>query len=441
MPVFVLDKRKKPLDPCSEKRARLLLSRGRAVVHKMYPFTIRLKDRLESDCVLSVYRLKLDPGSKTTGLAITKEEPIETEEDLRAEKVIFLAEIQHRGSVIKSNLESRRSMRRTRRNRKTRYRAARFNNRTKPKGWLAPSLQHRVDTTMSVVKKFCKLIPITHISQELVRFDMQQMRNPEISGVEYQQGTLFGYEVREYLLEKYERKCTYCGAENTPLEIEHIVPRSRGGSNSVTNLCLACRRCNVKKGNMSLEEFLVRNPELLAKIKRKAKIPLRDAAAVNSTRWALANKLKEIDSNLELSTGGRTKYNRRKLEIPKTHALDAACVGKVAIVTNWKIPTLNIKCVGRGRYSRTLMNKYGFPRAYLMASKYAKGFKSGDLVKAIVPANSKKSGTYVGKVAIRETGSFNISCNSNIIQGISYKHCRLLARADGYTYNYLPIAI
>lgn len=441
MPVFVLDKRKKPLDPCSEKRARLLLSRGRAVVHKMYPFTIRLKDRLESDCVLSVYRLKLDPGSKTTGLAITKEEPIETEEDLRAEKVIFLAEIQHRGSVIKSNLESRRSMRRTRRNRKTRYRAARFNNRTKPKGWLAPSLQHRVDTTMSVVKKFCKLIPITHISQELVRFDMQQMRNPEISGVEYQQGTLFGYEVREYLLEKYERKCTYCGAENTPLEIEHIVPRSRGGSNSVTNLCLACRRCNVKKGNMSLEEFLVRNPELLAKIKRKAKIPLRDAAAVNSTRWALANKLKEIDSNLELSTGGRTKYNRRKLEIPKTHALDAACVGKVAIVTNWKIPTLNIKCVGRGRYSRTLMNKYGFPRAYLMASKYAKGFKSGDLVKAIVPAKSKKSGTYVGKVAIRETGSFNISCNSNIIQGISYKHCRLLARADGYTYNYLPIAI
>ncbi|HAO02349.1 MAG TPA: HNH endonuclease, partial [Halomonas sp.] len=105
---------------------------------------------------------------------------------------------------------------------------------------LAPSLQHRVDTVMAWVNRLSKSAPITGISQELVRFDTQKLESPEISGVEYQQGTLLGYEVREYLLEKWGRKCAYCGTADTPLEIEHVVPRSRGGSNRVSNLTLSC---------------------------------------------------------------------------------------------------------------------------------------------------------------------------------------------------------
>ena len=123
-------------------------------------------------------------------------------------------------------------------------------------GWLAPSLQHRVDTTVSWVKRFTKLAPVTGLSMEQVRFDTQKLQNPEISGVEYQQGTLFGYEVREYLLEKWGRQCVYLGAENVPLEVEHIVPKARGGSTRISNRTLACHTCNQKKGDLPAETFL-----------------------------------------------------------------------------------------------------------------------------------------------------------------------------------------
>ncbi|MDD4933998.1 MAG: RNA-guided endonuclease IscB, partial [Methylacidiphilaceae bacterium] len=262
--------------PCSEKRARLLLERGRARVHRMAPFTIRVVDRLQAKSVLQPLRLKIDPGSKTTGLALVRGES----------RVVKLMEIAHRGQSIRDALAQRRAFRRRRRG-NLRYRPARFDNRTRPKGWLAPSLRHRVDTVSAWVTRLRRLAPVSAISQELTRFDTQAMQNPEISGVEYQQGTLAGYEVREYLLEKWGRKCAYCGAENTPLEIDHIHPRSRGGSDRVSNLAIVCHDCNQAKGNRPLEEFLAREPERIDRILDQAKDPLKDAAAVNSTRWAL----------------------------------------------------------------------------------------------------------------------------------------------------------
>jgi len=162
---------------------------------------------------------------------------------------------------------------------------------------------------------------------------------------------------------------------------------------------------------------------------------VKDAAAVNSTRWALANALKSMGFDVELATGGRTKFNRRRLGIPKAHALDAACVGAVEAVINWSIPVLNIKCTGRGSYQRTRLDKYGFPRGYLMRQKSVKGFQTGDMVKAKVHAG-KKIGTYSGRVAIRATGSFNIQTPAGVVQGISYKHCRIVSRADGYGYSF-----
>jgi hypothetical protein len=276
--------------------------------------------------------------------------------------------------------------------------------------------------------------PVTVLSSELVRFDMQALENPEISGVGYQQGTLAGYEVREYLLEKWGRKCAYCGAEHVPLQIEHIVARARGGSNRVSNLALACGPCNQAKGALSVEVFLAKAPKRLAAILAQAKCPLKDAAAVNATRWDLAHALKATGLPVELASGGRTEFNRTTLGMPKTHALDAACVGTLSAVTAWQKPTLAVKCMGRGSYQRTRLDKYGFPRGYLTREKRVHGFQTGDMVRAEVPAG-KKAGSYVGRAAVRATGSFNIQRPGDVVQGIAHRHCRLIQRSDGYGYT------
>ena len=164
---------------------------------------------------------------------------------------------------------------------------------------------------------------------ELVRFDTQKLPNPEISGVEYQQGVLFGYELREYLLTKWQHQCAYCGGQNIPLEIEHIQPKSQGGFDRVSNLGIACHKCNQKKGSQPVEQFLLPKPEILKRCSVQAQAPLKNAAAVNSTRWALFNRLKPTGLPIEIGTGGLTKYNRTVQGLPKTHWLDAAdCVGK-----------------------------------------------------------------------------------------------------------------
>ena len=432
MAVLVLDKRKDPLMPCSEKRARLLLERGRAVVHKMRPFTIRLKDRTVETSTLQPIRIKIDPGSKTTGVTVIREDDADPEQ----QQVLILMEVEHRGSLIKDALHRRRAFRRRRRS-QLRYRAPRFDNRTRPGGWLAPSLQHRVDTTLALVARLRRLAPVNVIDMELVRFDTQAMENPEISGVEYQQGTLHGYEMREYLLEKWQRRCAYCGAEGLPLELEHMHPRSRGGSDRLSNLTLACHACNQAKGNQSVEAFLANDPKRLERIKAQARAPLKDAAAVNATRWALFEGLKATGLPVTTGTGGRTKFNRQRLGIPKSHALDAACVGRVGQVTGWNVPTLKMRAMGRGSYQRTRLNRFGFPRGYLLRQKQVKGFQTGDLVKARVPTG-KKAGAYQGRVAIRATGSFNILSTQGVVQGISHRHCRLLQRADGYGYTFQP---
>jgi 5-methylcytosine-specific restriction endonuclease McrA len=414
--------------PCSEKRARLLLERGRARVHRVLPFVIRLIDRTADFCEFQPLRLKLDPGSKTTGLALVREFN-------GGIAVLNLFDLMHRGRQISEALTARRNMRRARRGRNTRYRAPRLLNRRKPEGWLAPSLQHRVDTTLAWVKRICRWAPVTALSTELVRFDMQAMETSDISGVEYQQGTLAGYELREYLLEKWGRRCMYCDKESVPLQIEHIHARANGGTNRPNNLGIACQRCNQKKAARHITEFLKKDSTRLAQILAQSRRSLKDAAAVNATRWALLDRLKATGLAVEVSSGGRTKYNWCRLEVPKTHALDAACVGAVEAVTDWRRPTLAIKATGRGSYQRTRLDKYGFPRGYLMREKSVKGFQTGDMVRATVTVG-KKVGSYVGRVAVRASGSFNIQNGKEVVQGISYRYCTMVQRADGYGYSF-----
>lgn len=421
--IFVLDTNKQPLEPCSPTIAKKLLKAGKAAVYRQYPFTIILK-KVVGNKKVKQCQLKLDPGSKTTGIAILQEN-----------KLIWAAELTHRGQQIKDVLESRRSLRRSRRGRKTRYRQPRFLNRGRVKGWLPPSLEHRVLTIMTWVKRLIKLCPINSIAMELVRFDPQKLDNPEISGTEYQQGTLYQYELREYLLEKFNRTCVYCGAKDTPLEIEHIKPKSRGGTNSVSNLTIACVPCNQAKSNLDIREFLGGSPSILHRVLAQAKAPLKDAAAVNATGWKLFNSLKEIGLSLTTGTGGQTKFNRRVQNIEKTHYLDAACVGETPKLEILTTQPLIIKSAGHGNRQMCGTNKYGFPVRHRTNRKIHKGFQTGDIAKAVV-TKGKKVGTYIGRVLCRASGSFDISTSSGRVAGISHKYCSHIHKKDGYQYSY-----
>lgn len=418
--VLVIDKNKKALMPCQPARARELLTSGKAAVYRRFPFTIILKERQTGDTQPVAF--KVDPGSKTTGLALVA--------DFQSGKhVIWGAELTHRGQQIRDGLLSRSQQRHSRRARHTRYRPMRFNNRRRSTGWLPPSLQSRIENIWSWAVRLAWCCPITAISQELVRFNTQLMENAEISGTEYQQGALQGYEVREYLLEKWERKCSYCGAEHLPLEIEHIVPKSRGGSNRVLNLSLACHNCNQKKGTQTAAEF--GRPD----IQDKANQPLKEAAAVNATRWALFERLKLTGLPIETGTGGRTKFNRVSQDYPKAHWIDAACIGESGetISLNPAQVTLSIKATGRQRRQMVLSDKYGFPRTKAKTRNTVYGFKTGDFVKAVVP-KGKYAGTHIGRVVVRATGAFDIAAQVGKIT-ISYKYLKTLHYSDGYTYQ------
>jgi 5-methylcytosine-specific restriction endonuclease McrA len=437
--VFVRASNGTPLMPCHAARARQLLRSGRARVHKLYPFAIRLTDRKGGDTQPVV--LKVDPGATTTGLALNRQEL----NNISRQTVLHLAELTHRGTKIRASLVQRRGYRRRRRSANLRHRAPRFDNRTRPEGWLPPSLQSRVDNIVSWQRRYSKIVPIGSIEIESVRFDLQKLENPEISGKEYQQGTLAGYELREYLLEKWGRKCAYCGASGVPLQLEHINPRnprnrfSPKGSDRSSNLTLACDPCNKAKGNRPIEDFLANQPEKLKEILNHTRKPLDAAASVNATRLAIFRHLREVSSiPIARFSGGRTKFNRSKLGIPKTHALDAACVGELEQLNNWKTTVLRIKATGRGSYQRTRVTKDGFPRGYLPRSKTVHGFRTGDLITAIVPSG-KKAGTYTGRVAVRLSGSFNIQTKTRTMQGISHRHCRRILAGDGYSYHQTTI--
>ena len=424
--VFVVDADKQPLNPVHPGRARILLSSGKAAVLKRYPFTLILKTRVEQPQGESL-RLKIDPGSKTTGIAIINEAKGE---------VVFAANLSHRGEKIKARLDNRRAVRASRRARHTRYRKAKFDNRRRPKGWLPPSLSSRVANVLTWVGRLRRSCPISAISMELVKFDLQKMENPEISGVEYQQGILQGYECREYLLHKWNRQCAYCGKKGIPLQIEHIHPRANGGTDRISNLTLSCEPCNVAKGTQDIEDFLQKKPEVFKRILAHSSAPLKDAAAVNSTRHALYAQLKTLGLPVECGSGGLTKLNRTTRGLPKTHWLDACCVGKSTpekLELQGIVPLL-ITAQAHGCRQMCNVDKQGFPCSKPKGAKRVKGFQTGDLVRALV-TTGKKQGKYVGRVQVRASGSFDITTSEGFrIQGIAHRFCAPVHRSDGYSY-------
>jgi 5-methylcytosine-specific restriction endonuclease McrA len=419
--VFVVDQERKPLAPVHPGRARFLLTSGHAAVLRRYPFTIILKEA-RPDAQPQPLRVKLDPGSQTTGIAVVND---------TTGQVVWAAELAHRGDQVKAGLDQRRGCRRSRRQRHTRYRPARFANRSRPKGWLPPSLCSRIENVITWVARLRRWCPLGAISMELVKFDIHLLQNAESSGIEYQHGTLYGHEVKAYLLEKWQHRCVYCGATLVPLEVEHITPKARNGSARVSNLTIACDACNNRKSTQTAEEFGFPH------IQAQAKQPLRDAAAVNTTRWALYARLQAMGLPVETGTGGRTKWNRTKRELPKTHWLDAACVGASTpdhLHIQGIVP-LTIQAMGRHSRQMCRTNTFGFPDKAPKATSVVGGLRTGDIVRATVPASSTKAGVYVGRIAIRASGFCNLKTEKATIQGIHYRYCLPLHRGDGYSYT------
>ncbi len=424
--VFVVDANREPLNPIHPGYARFLLTQNKAAVLRRFPFTIILKEKASHPNVQPL-RIKLDPGSRTTGLAVVND---------RTGAVVFAAEIGHRGEAIKKALSQRRAVRRSRRQRKTRYRKPRFANRRRRAGRIAPSVESRVANVLTWVKRLIRVCPIGAISLELVKFDFQQMEHPEISGVEYQQGTLAGYEIRQYLLEKWDRACTYCGTQDVPLQVEHIQARANGGTDRVSNLCLACDTCNRAKGTQDIRVFLVDSPELLARILAQARAPLKDAAAVNTARWELYRRLRAVGVPVECGSGGLTKFNRTVRGLPKEHWLDAASVGKntpLQVKITGVVPLL-ITATGHGNRQKCNVNEIGFPCSKPKGAKKINGFQTGDMVQAVVTTGTKQ-GVYIGRALVRASGSFDIRTNQGRVQGISHRYCTPVHRCDGYSYK------
>lgn len=304
--VYVQDIDGKPLMPTTRHgKVRRLLKSNKAVVVNLCPFTIRLtyiSDSYKQEIVLGV-----DAGTKHVGLSATTKS-----------KELYSSEVILRNDIV-DLLSTRRELRRTRRNR-LRYRKPRFNNRVKNKrpGWIAPSVRYKVDAHIRVIDNVCSILPISRIVVEVAQFDTQKIKNPDISGKEYQEGDQLGFwNVREYVLARDGHKCRYCKgkSKDSILNVHHIESRKTGG-NSPSNLITLCETCHKEyhKGNIKL------------KVKRGTS--LRDAAAMGIMKWKLFDKLKSLYPNVSMTFGYITKHNRIKHEIKKSHISDAFVISK-----------------------------------------------------------------------------------------------------------------
>ena len=311
--VYIIDKNGRPLMPTVRHgKVRRLLKSKRAVVVKRCPFTIRLL--YDTGDVVQSVSLGVDAGSKHIGLSATTED-----------RELYAGEIELRDDISK-NIDAKRAFRRARRSRKTRHRKARFDNRvrSKHKGWLAPSVEAKIEAHIRTVEKVCSILPVSNITVEVAAFDTQKMQDPEISGIEYQQGTLMGYTIREYLAEKFGHKCCYCGKPqggDVRFEIEHLTPKARNGSSRIINLGWSCHDCNETKGKRTCEEF--GHPE----VRKTAEAGMKHAAHMSIMRWKVHERLKSIYGNkVHLTTGATTSYRRNAAGLEKTHTTDARCI-------------------------------------------------------------------------------------------------------------------
>ena len=309
--VYVINQNGQPLMPCKPQKARKLLKANKAEVVKYEPFTIKLK--YGSSGYKQPVTLGIDTGSVHIGASASTEK----QELYSSETVMRSGD--GKASIVRL-LAKRLELRRSRRSRKTRYRKARFLNRIhrKHKGWLAPSVKNKIGVHLKLVADIHKILPITKVIVEVAQFDIQKIKNPKISGAEYQQGEQLGWaNVREYVLFRDGHQCQCChGKSRDPiLNVHHIESRMTGG-NAPNNLITLCKTCHegYHQGKITLPKSIHRG------------MNFRDAAFMGIMRWAFYNKLKELYSDVHLTYGYITKNTRIKNNIAKTHTADAYCI-------------------------------------------------------------------------------------------------------------------
>jgi 5-methylcytosine-specific restriction endonuclease McrA len=341
--------------------------------------------------------------------------------------VLWAREIEHHGLIITKKLISRSIVRKDRRRRNCRYRQRRYKNRARTLGWLHPSATSRLSNVTHWIAKIFNLINATSFSIEKVKFDRHLVVGKNFLSLEYQHDSLLGYEIKEYLLEKWNYKCAYCGVNAKKLEIEHVVPRSRGGSDSIGNLVLACHKCNQNKGNKTAKEFGYPDIQL------KAKRSMRSTTATEILCKRLHNKLLEYGVDVEVGTGAKTYFNRNSQRLKKEHWIDSACVGDSGsnIFIPKNLSAIYIKSIGHGNRQKCRTDKYGFPCVKAKQSKEVNGFKTGDYVIA-----KTKKACYVGRITVRKRGDFDIYTSSGFVNGISWKYCKTIYKNDGYLYSF-----
>ena len=335
--VCVLDQNGKPLMPTTRLgKVYRLLKTQKAHIVSYEPFTIQL-DYEPDTHIIQPLTLGVDSGAIHSGYSVANEH-----------REYYSAEVIARDNISKK-LSNKRMYRKQRRSRKTRYRKPRFKNRkNKKKGWLPPSLEQKVAVQLNEIDHLHHYFPIENIIVEVAEFNIQKIKDPNISGIEYQQGTLYGYNIRNYLLEKHGRKCFYCGKTVSDFEVEHMIPKIRGGSDRIDNLTLSCHDCNQKKDTLTAEEFIKQTlPAKKAATKLKQlpneKHLFKYMTYMNATRWSLYNAIDEKYTNVTMTYGYITKYNRIKAGLPKTHHIDAKCITGFATVPSMGQTVVKIK--------------------------------------------------------------------------------------------------
>jgi N6-L-threonylcarbamoyladenine synthase len=358
--IYVISKNGQPLMPTeNHAKVRILLKNEKAKVIKRCPFTIQLA--YDSTNYTQDITLGVDSGSKHIGLSATIKD-----------KVLFESDVELRNDIV-DLLSTRRQNRRTRRNRKTRYRKPRFDNRKRKDGWLAPSVQNKVDTHLTVIHKVYEILPITKIIVEVASFDIQKIKNPTISGTEYQQGEQLDFwNIREYVLFRDGHMCQCCKGKSKDkiLNVHHIESRKIGGDapNNLITLCETCHK-GYHKGTVSLPKTIHRG------------VSFKDAAFMGIMRWAFYNRLKEIYSNVRLTYGYITKNTRIENSLPKDHYVDARCIsGNPSAVSDGTVYyQKKVRCHNRQIHKNTILK--GGNRKRNQAPYEVTGFRLYDKVR------------------------------------------------------------
>lgn len=370
----VLDQNGKPLMPTTRLgKVYRLLKTKKAHIVSYEPFTIQLNYKPDTH-IIQPMTLGVDSGAIHSGYSIANEH-----------REYYNSEIIARDNISR-NLSNRHMYRQSRRSRKTRYRKPRFNNRKdKKKGWLPPSLKQKVTTQLNEIEHLHRHFPIETIIVEIAEFDIQKIKNPDISGIEYQQGTLQGYNIRNYLLEKHNRKCFYCGKTVSDFEVEHMRPKSRGGSNRIDNLTLSCHDCNEKKGTLTAVEFIqqtLSTKKASVKLKQlpNEKRLFKYMAHMNATRWTLYNTIKEKYPNVKMTYGYITKYERIQAGLSKAHHIDAKCITGFATVPSMSQTVVKVKMRRHNRQLHRATFSKGHVRKVASLPTTVFGFQLYDLV-------------------------------------------------------------